>query len=100
MAVRAAVEGDVTLLKQAMMHDPLTAAVCNTEEIWQMTDEMLVAQSRWLPQYTDEIPAARKRLARHKRNGTYLGTKKWKGAARLHTKTVSEMKKHANPRRR
>jgi len=41
----------VTLLKQAMLHDPLTGAVCDTEEIWQLADEMLVAQERWLPQY-------------------------------------------------
>ncbi|HPF33052.1 MAG TPA: DUF87 domain-containing protein, partial [Candidatus Sabulitectum sp.] len=41
----------LTLLKQAMLHDPLVAAVCNPEEIWQMTDEMLVAQSEWLPNY-------------------------------------------------
>ena len=49
--------GDVTLLKQAMLHDPLAAAVCNPEEIWQMTDEMLVAQAQWLPQFAAEIPA-------------------------------------------
>ena len=45
-----------------MLHDPLTAAVCNPEEIWQMTDEMLVAQARWLPQYQAQIPAAQARL--------------------------------------
>ena len=49
-----AVTGDETLLKQAMLHDPLTAAVCDPPEIWQMTDEMLVAQARWLPQYKVE----------------------------------------------
>ena len=91
MAVRAAVTGDVTLLKQAMLHDPLTAAVCNPPEIWQMTDEMLVAQAKWLPQYKSEIPAAKRRLATEKP----LGTHKTKGAARLHTKTVAEMKKAA-----
>ena len=64
MSVVAAITGDVTLLKQAVMHDPLTAAVCNTEEIWQMVDEMLVAQAQWLPQYQHAIPAARKRLRR------------------------------------
>ena len=57
MAVEAAVHGDVMLLKQAMLHDPLTGAVCNPEEIWQMTDEMLVAQARWLPQYQEHVPA-------------------------------------------
>ena len=58
MAMEAAVAGDVTLLKQAMLHDPLTAAVCNPVEIWQLTDEMLVAQAKWLPQYQNEIAAA------------------------------------------
>jgi alpha-galactosidase/6-phospho-beta-glucosidase family protein len=43
--MEAAVSGDVTLLKQAMLHDPLVGAVCNPEEVWQMTDEMLVAQA-------------------------------------------------------
>ncbi len=45
MGMEAAVHGDVNLLKQAMLHDPLTGAVCNPEEVWQMTDEMLVAQA-------------------------------------------------------
>jgi len=89
MAVRAAVEGNVTLLKQAMLHDPLVGAVCNPEEVWQMTDEMLVAQAKWLPQYRRAMPAARRRLATEKR----LGTRKWKGAARLKVKTVAELRK-------
>lgn len=62
LAVKAGVEGNVQLLKQAMMMDPLTGAVCNPEEISRMTDEMLVAQAKWLPQYKHAIPAARKRL--------------------------------------
>ncbi len=94
MAMEAAVHGDVTLLKQAMLHDPLTAAVCNPPEIWQMADEMLVAQAKWLPQYRAEIPKARKRLASEKR----LGTHSTKGAARLKTKSVAEMRRLANAR--
>lgn len=70
MAIEAAVHGDVTLLKQAMLHDPLVASVCNPEEIWQMTDEMLVAQAQWLPQYAQEIKAAAARLEAHEQNGT------------------------------
>jgi alpha-galactosidase len=100
MSVRAAVAGDLTLLKQAMLHDPLTAAVCDPEEVWQMTDEMLVAQAKWLPQYRREIAAARKRLADAKRRGLYRGTKKGKGAARVHTKTVAEMRRNAGKSRR
>lgn len=95
MSVEAAVHGDVMLLKQAMLHDPLTGAVCNPPEIWQMTDEMLVAQAKWLPQYTSEIPLAKRRLAKEKP----LGTKKWKGAARLKTRSVTEMKKQADEMR-
>jgi len=91
MSVKAAVNGDVTLLKQAVMHDPLTAAVCNTEEIWQMVDEMLVAQRKWLPQYKHAQTGARKRL----RESKPLGTKKYKGS-RIKTKTVAEMKKQGS----
>ena len=91
MAVEAAVHADVTLLKQAMLHDPLTAAVCNPEEIWQMTDEMLVAQAEWLPQYKDEIPRAAARLAEAAANGTRVKLRETRGAARLAVKTVEEM---------
>ena len=82
LAVEAAVRGDVMLLNQAMMMDPLTGAVCTTEEIEQMTDEMLIAQAQWLPQYKKEIPKAKKRFAGAKK----LGTKKSKGMARVETK--------------
>jgi len=60
LAVEAAVNGDVTLLKQAMMMDPLTGAVLNPPEIWEMTDEMLVAQEEWLPQYSKYIQSIKK----------------------------------------
>ncbi len=70
MGMEAAVHGDVTLLKQAMLHDPLVGAVCNPEEVWQMTDEMLVAQAQWLPQYAEDVPAARQRLLDAERDGT------------------------------
>jgi alpha-galactosidase len=53
MGMEAAVHGDRQLLKLAMLHDPLTGAVCNSEEVWQMTDEMIAAQRPWLPQYAD-----------------------------------------------
>ena len=91
MSVEAAVHGDVTLLKQAMLHDPLTGAVCDPEEIWQLTDEMLVAQAQWLPQYKMEIPKAKQRLDEAVKNGTRAKLVETEGAARLHTKTVEEM---------
>lgn len=62
MAVEAAVHGDVLLLKQAMLHDPLTSAVCNPPEVWQMVDEMIVAQAEWLPQYAQYVEEAKKNL--------------------------------------
>jgi alpha-galactosidase len=61
-----------------------------------MVDEMLVAQAKWLPQYRREIPKAAARLASCKR----LGTRKWKGAARLHTKTLAEIRRAAKKRKR
>jgi len=92
MGMEAAVKGDVMLLKQAMLHDPLVAAVCNPEEVWQMTDELLVAQAEWLPNYaTGEIEAARQRLAEHDSIGTRVKLIETRGAARLHTRTVEEI---------
>ena len=78
LAVEAAVHGDDQLLRQAMMMDPLLGAVLNPPEIWQMTDEMLVAQERWLPQYAEAIAKAKERLA----SGKLIPTKNYKGAAR------------------
>lgn len=92
MAVEAAVHGDVTLLKQAMLHDPLVGAVCNPEEVWQMTDEMLVAQAQWLPNYAPaEIEQARARLEAHVRSGTRVKLVETRGAARVEIKSVEEM---------
>ena len=91
MSMEAAVHGDVTLLKQAMLHDPLVGAVCNPEEVWQMTDNMLAAQAEWLPQYAAEIPAAKARLEAAEKAGKRVKLVETQGAARLHTKTVQEM---------
>lgn len=88
LAVHAAVTGDDMLLRQAMMMDPLTGAVCNPPEISQMVDEMLVAQAKWLPQYKKAIRSARKRLEK----GPLIPTREgYEGAARLHTRSVQEM---------
>jgi alpha-galactosidase len=89
MAVEAAVKGDVQLLKQAMLMDPLSGAVCNPPEIWQMVDEMLIAQAEWLPQYGAAIEEAKKNYL----SGNLLPTKDYIGAARLKVKTVEEMTK-------
>jgi alpha-galactosidase len=99
MGMNAAVQGDVTLLKQAMLHDPLVGAVLNPEEVWQMTDEMLVAQAQWLPNYAGAIGDACARLEEAEQTGKRVKTREWQGAARLHTKTVEEMSADAEAAR-
>ncbi len=87
MSVKAAMTGDVELLKQAVLHDPLVGAICTPEEVWQMVDEMLVAQAQWLPQYAGSIPAAKERLKTPK-----VKTRDWSGAARLDVRSVGELR--------
>jgi len=93
LAVEAAVRGDDFLLRQAFMMDPLVGAVCNPKEIWQMVDEMLVAQEQWLPQYKEAIAAAKARLEAGRAAGTLIPTRDYQGAARLKVKTVEEMER-------
>ena len=88
LAVEAAVAGDVNLLKQAALMDPLTGAVCNPPEIWQMIDEMLVAQEQWLPQYKEAITQAKENL---KRPDLIPVREGYRGAVRLQEKTVEEV---------
>lgn len=88
LAVEAGVRGDDRLLRQAMMMDPLVGAVCNPPEIWQLVDEMLVAQKKWLPQYAGSIAAAEKRLASGKAIPTRSDNE---GAARLAVRSVAEV---------
>jgi len=80
LAVEAAVHGDDLLLRQAMMMDPLVGAVCNPPEIWQMVDDLLIAQEEWLPQYKEAIAEAKKRQQLGPRLPTRPG---YRGAARL-----------------
>lgn len=88
LAVEAAVAGDITLLRQAILMDPLTGAVCNPAEIYQMVDEMLIAGEPWLPQYKDEISKAKIRM----KSADLIATRDYKGI-RLKEKTVDEMYK-------
>ena len=90
LAVEAAVSGDEMLLKQAMLMDPLTGAVCDPDEIWQMTDEMLVATAEWLPQYKKTIEEAKIRLKEHYVTPRYEG---FTGAVRLKEMTLEELSK-------
>lgn len=92
LAVEAAVAGDDALLRQAMMMDPLTGAVCNPPEIWQMTDEMLIAQAQWLPQYSAAIEKAKARLQAAQADGTFIPVREnFAGSNRLKIRTVTEM---------
>jgi len=90
MAVKAAVTGDVMLLKQAALLDPLTGAVCNPPEVWQMVDEMLIAQVQWLPQYKKQIEAIKKDWDKAASQNKLIPPKDYKGAARLQERTVAE----------
>ena len=87
MAVKAAIEGDINLLKLAVLQDPLVSAVCSPDEVWAMVDEMLVAQSKWLPQYQNEIDQALERIKK-----STVKKKNFKGAARMKTRSPEELK--------
>ena len=51
MTVEAALTGSRQMVKLAVLNDPLTAAVCTPDEVWNMCDEMLDALSPWLPEF-------------------------------------------------
>ncbi|QRY65111.1 alpha-glucosidase/alpha-galactosidase (plasmid) [Ensifer sp. PDNC004] len=87
MSVHAAVTGDLDLLKLAMLHDPLVGAICTPDEVWQMVDEMVVAQSQWLPQYAHAIDGAKERLGR-----ATVKTREWNGAARRQMRSLDELR--------
>jgi len=93
MSVRAAITGDVELLKQAVLHDPLVGAICTPDEVWQMVDELLVAQAKWLPQYADAIPGAAERMKTPK-----VKTRDWNGAARQVVRSVEDMRATVKPK--
>lgn len=100
LAVEAAAHGDVQLLKQAMLHDPLVGAVCDPEEVWQMTDELLVAQAAWLPQYADALAGAAARLTQATADGTRVALREGAGAARLTTRSAEQLAADAARTRR
>jgi len=87
LALEAAVSGDIALLRQAMLMDPLTGTVCTPTEIFQMVDELLIAQATWLPQYADEIPRAKARFDASDR----ITPKDYKGI-RLEEKSLDELR--------
>ena len=95
LAVAAAVAGDDTLLRQAMLLDPLVGAVATPPEVWQLVDDMLLAQRQWLPQYGQAIAAAEERL----NSADRLPTREWEGAARLEVRSVEQLRAGGRQRR-
>ena len=87
LSVEAAMTGNIDTLKLAVLHDPLVGAICTPDEVWQMVDEMVVAQAQWLPQYADAIPAAKARLTK-----PTVKTREWDGAARKVVRSVEELR--------
>ena len=87
MSVHAAISGDIDLLKLAVLHDPLVGAICTPEEVWQMVDEMVVAQAEWLPQYAHALDGAKDRLSR-----ATVRTRDWKGAASRPVRSIEELR--------
>jgi len=53
MAVEAALTGDRRLVRLAVLHDPLTGALCTPDQVWAMVDEMFRELAPWLPQFRD-----------------------------------------------
>lgn len=89
LSVYAAVNGDFNYLKQAMMLDPLVGAVCDTNEACQMTEEMLIAQKEWLPQYSSVI----KRLEEEWKTKELIPTRNGElGACRKKIKSIEELR--------
>jgi len=81
LATDAGATGDDKLLRRAMLLDPLVGAVLNPREVWQMADELLVAEEKWLPQFSKAIAEAKLRLEKAKKEGTLIPTNKdYKGS--------------------
>jgi alpha-galactosidase len=56
LAVKGGTTGDRNLVFQAVLHDPLTAAVCGIDDVRRMVDELFAAQAKWLPRFAEETP--------------------------------------------
>lgn len=89
LAMEAAVAGNLKLLRQSMLMDPLTGAICTPPQIYQMVDEMLVELAPWLPQYKKDIQEAKVRLS----SDNLIPPKDYKGI-RVQEKTIEDMRKN------
>jgi alpha-galactosidase len=50
LAVRAALDGDPRLIRQAAMVDPNAAATLTVDQIWQLCDDMVAAHGDLMPE--------------------------------------------------
>ncbi len=87
LSVNSAVSGDDRLLRQAMLLDPLTSAVCTPPEVWQLCDDMLLAESKWLPQYSTAI----RKLKEGGLKNSRIKTSNYTGMARVKVRTLREL---------
>ncbi|MCC8165731.1 MAG: alpha-glucosidase/alpha-galactosidase [Planctomycetes bacterium] len=99
LAVEAAINGDDMLLRQAALLDPLTGAVLDPNEVWQMVDELLIAQEKWLPQYASAIAEAKQRWQAAEASGSLIPPKPYEGTTRLKTRSIEELSKDAEKMR-
>ncbi|MDR2932281.1 MAG: alpha-glucosidase/alpha-galactosidase [Oscillospiraceae bacterium] len=91
LGTEAAVHGDIALLRQAMLMDPLVGAVCNPPQVWQMVDDMLIAGEIWLPQYNSDIPAAKARRRTQPRLPTHDN---FTGVARIDVQSADQVREN------
>ncbi|MFW5686149.1 MAG: alpha-glucosidase/alpha-galactosidase [Spirochaetota bacterium] len=97
LSVEAAVRGDDSLLRQAMLMDPPVGAVCSPSEVWSLVDEMLVAQRKWLPQYEEAIAAAEARTAGRSSGTDRATTGAFTRAVRTPEEMATESLQHTRP---
>lgn len=57
LTVEAVLEQDREKIYQAVVLDPVLAGRLTLDQIWQMTDELLEAEARWLPAWAVPVPA-------------------------------------------
>jgi len=51
LATYGGIRGDRDAIHHAVLLDPLTAAICDMDEIHRMVDELFAAEAAWLPQF-------------------------------------------------
>lgn len=56
LTVQGHLTRDRELIRQAIALDPLTAAVCSLDEIWELADAMFASNEAWLPDFRERRP--------------------------------------------